>query len=474
MTSPGSSRKPEPDDARESETRAEKGGGSARSIQVVFVEGGRPRRILLERGLPEDEPVVVAVKKGEPLPGFFGDQDLDVVVQDLDRGEGEAGEPLRVMRGSGQDSDVVIVAGTAGEGDGPLSLDSETYEYLTRPLSPAELRHLMGEGTLPRRDERSGASARGRYLAPGILGVSEAMADLVERARRVGEGSVSVLIVGETGTGKSLIARTIHESSPRRDRPFVVVNCAALTEQLLESELFGHEKGSFTGATKTKPGLFEVADQGTLFLDEVAEMSAAMQAKLLTVLDTGELRRVGGTRTHKVDTRIVAATNKELDEEVREDRFREDLLFRLNVVTLTVPPLRERPEDVEVLVDHYLERFHPSNRPPLELSPAAKRLLQQYPWPGNVREVANTIEGLVLLAPGPTIRAEDLPPAIRSEIPEAPEADEPPPPMTEIERQHIVRTLRYTEGKKAPAARILGIDVKTLNNKIKSYGIEVI
>lgn len=202
-------------------------------------------------------------------------------------------------------------------------------------------------------------------------------------------------------------------------------------------------------------------------------MSASMQAKLLTVLDTGELRRVGGTRTRKVDTRIVAATNKDLDHEVEEDRFREDLLFRLNVVTLTVPPLRERPEDVELLIEHFLERFHPPGRPSLELAPAAKRLLLQYPWPGNVREVANTVEGLVLLAPRSTIRLEDLPPTIRPGQPLEPVEDGPPVPMTEIERQHIVRTLRYTEGKKAPAARLLGIDVKTLSNKIKAYEIEL-
>jgi two-component system response regulator HydG len=446
---------------------------SRKSLQLLLLEGGRPSRILLERDLPTGERALVALKRGEDLPSFVGDQDFEVLVQDLEMGEGDE-EAVKVIRGSGHDADLVIVAATSGElGEGGLDLDSERYEYLTRPLSPAEIQRLLegekpetGGGTPPR-------ETSDRYVAPGILGVSQSMRDLIERARRVAEGSASVLILGETGTGKSLIARTIHESSPRRNKPFVVVNCAALTDQLLESELFGHEKGSFTGATKSKPGLFEVADGGTLFLDEVGEMSAAMQAKLLTVLDTGELRRVGGTRIRKVDTRIVAATNKDLDEEVQEDRFREDLLFRLNVVTLTVPPLRERPEDLKVLVEYFLERFRPSGRPSLEVSPGAMRLLLQHAWPGNVREVANTLEGLVLLAPGPVIREDDLPPAIRPAILREPEEDEPPPPMTEIERQHIHRTLRYTEGKKAPAARLLGIDVKTLNNKIKLYDIEL-
>ena len=448
---------------------------SGKSLQLLLLEGGRPSRILLERQLPTGERALVALKRGEDLPSFLGDQDFEVLVQDLEVGEGEGeGDAVKVIRGSGQDADLVIVSATSDEAaDAELALDSERYEYLTRPLSPAEIQQLLdgkrsdtGRPPSPRRTSD-------RFVAPGILGVSRSMKDLVERARRVAEGSASVLILGETGTGKSLIARTIHESSPRRNKPFVVVNCAALTDQLLESELFGHEKGSFTGATKSKPGLFEVADGGTLFLDEVGEMSAAMQAKLLTVLDTGELRRVGGTRVRKVDTRIVAATNKDLGEEVQEDRFREDLLFRLNVVTLTVPPLRERPDDLRLLVEHFLERFHPSGRPALEIDPGAMRLLLQHAWPGNVREVANTIEGLVLLAPGPVIRADDLPPAIRPAIHREPEEDEPPPPMTEIESQHIRRTLRYTEGKKAPAARLLGIDVKTLNNKIKAYDIEL-
>jgi len=446
---------------------------SRKSLQLLLLEGGRPSRILLERELPTGERALVALKRGEDLPSFLGDQDFEVLVQDLEGGEDDE-EAVKVIRGSGQDADLVIVAATSGElGKPELGLDSEGYEYLTRPLSPAEIQQLL-EG---KRSESAGAppphATSDRLVAPGILGVSRSMKDLVERARRVAEGSASVLILGETGTGKSLIARTIHESSPRRSKPFVVVNCAALTDQLLESELFGHEKGSFTGATKAKPGLFEVADGGTLFLDEVGEMSAAMQAKLLTVLDTGELRRVGGTRVRKVDTRIVAATNKDLDQEVQEDRFREDLLFRLNVVTLTVPPLRERPEDLRLLVEHFLDRFHPPGRSPLEIAPDAMRLLLQHAWPGNVREVANTVEGLVLLAPGPVIRADDLPPGIRPAIVREPEEDEPPPPMTEIERQHIQRTLRYTEGKKAPAARLLGIDVKTLNNKIKAYDIEL-
>jgi len=287
----------------------------------------------------------------------------------------------------------------------------------------------------------------------------------------VAASNAPVLISGETGTGKGLIARAIHQSSPRAEHPFLVINCSAFQDQLLESELFGHEKGAFTGAVSAKAGLFEVADGGTLFLDEVAEMSPAMQAKLLQVLDTGELRRVGGTRLWQVDTRIFAATNRDLEKEVRGGHFREDLFFRLNVVSLLVPPLRERREDIPRLVEHFLVRYQLPGQPKLTIAPAALALLVGYAWPGNVRELANTVERLVLLAPGPVITPEDLPANIRPSAEPPPRQEDTPLPLTEVERLSIMRALKYTQGKKAPAARLLGIDVKTLTHKIRIYNI---
>jgi DNA-binding NtrC family response regulator len=270
-----------------------------------------------------------------------------------------------------------------------------------------------------------------------------------------------------------MVSRILHELSPRADQRLVAINCGAFQDQLLESELFGHERGAFTGALNPKPGLFEVADKGTLFLDEVAEMTPAMQAKLLQVLDAGELRRVGGTSTRTVDVRIIAASNKDLKHEVKEGRFREDLLFRLNVVTLTVPSLRQRKEEIPELLEGFLERFADQGLPRKTFSPEAVRLLQSHAWPGNVRELTNTIEGLLLLAPEDIIRPEDLPQSIRPSVREEAAEIEAPVPLTEIERVHIARVLRYTEGKKAPASRLLGIDVKTLNNKIRAYEIDL-
>ncbi len=319
---------------------------------------------------------------------------------------------------------------------------------------------------------RPTSGAQRQVFIGQIIAESQEMKAVLAAVERVAPSNASVVIQGETGVGKGLIAKVIHRESRRADKPFVHLNCSALTEPLLESELFGHKKGAFTGATAAKPGLFEVADGGTLFLDEVSEMSRGMQAKLLQVLDSGELRRVGGTTFHEVDVRIVAASNKDLKREVRAGRFRNDLLFRLKVVLLKIPPLRKRREDIPGLVALYIERFS-RPEPPRRISAKALESLGGYQWPGNVRELANTMEHAVLLAPGEEIRPQDVVPQ-----PETPEESEPEPesaaePMSlaEAERLAIVRALQHTGGKKAPAARLLGINVKTLSRKIQTYNI---
>jgi transcriptional regulator with PAS, ATPase and Fis domain len=297
------------------------------------------------------------------------------------------------------------------------------------------------------------------------------MKALLETVQRIAGSDASVLIQGESGTGKALVARRIHESSPRRHGPFLVINCSGFQDTLLESELFGYEKGAFTGATSVKQGLFEVAGGGSLLLDEVGEMSPAMQTKLLQVLDTRELRRVGGTRMHRVDVRIISATNTDLAQAVSVGRFREDLYYRLNVVSLTLPALRERREDIPPLIDHFLTRFGGTGSSPKTLSSETLRLLVAYAWPGNVRELANAIERLVILAPGPVVTPVDLPPNIRAPISPPPGPARGPASLSEMERIHIGRVLSETGGKKMQAARLLGIDIKTLNQKIKRYNI---
>ncbi len=452
-----------------------------KSVQVLLVEGERPARILLERALPHQGQVCVALKAGDALPSLLADPGYDVMQLDLQVPGSEGDESLRMLRGSGADGEMILVAYEEPCEPGSASFQTpegeEAYDFLTRPIRPAEIKEMMGDGgsalSAAKSRAAAGRSAAEKGALAAILGSSPAILFVLQTVKRIAASSASVLIYGETGTGKTLVARALHELSERKDKPFVVVNCSAFQDQLLESELFGHEKGSFTGAVAAKPGLFEVADGGTLFLDEVAEMSPAMQAKVLQVLDNGLIRRVGGTKVHQTNVRIVSASNKNLAEQVQGDEFRKDLLFRLNVVRLEVPPLRERKEDVAELVDHFLRRFPASGGQVKTVSPAALHLLKEYDWPGNVRELANAVEGLVLLSPGDLITPQDLPPSIQSAQVFELESVETPLPMSEIERLHIGRALQYTEGKKAPAARLLGIDVKTLNNKIKGYGIQL-
>ncbi len=458
---------------------------SVRRIQVVLAEGDRPVRILLQREIPETGRLLVAVKSGVEAHELPRQSNYDQTVLDLEIPELGRVELFRRHSEEDEgDSEVLVVsAGSQYQGIAE-ALEPEAYDFLTKPLSSKELAALVKEvDSLPpsgSTTSRIRAQLSKNHPGAPLVGESPAMERLLQLVERVATSSATVLIQGETGSGKGMISRLIHELSLRSSERFVAINCSAFQDHLLESELFGHEKGAFTGASVAKQGLFEVADKGTLFLDEVAEMTPAMQAKLLHALDTGELRRVGGTKLRQVDTRILAASNKNLQEEVKEGRFREDLLFRLNVITLTVPPLRDRREEIPELIDAFLGRFSAQGLPAKTLSPSALALLQSYGWPGNVRELANTLEGLLLLTPGEVIRPDDLPQNIRPSLLQVPAASEdeasealPPVPLTEVERVHVARVLRYTEGKKAPAARLLGIDVKTLNKKIHAYEIEL-
>lgn len=395
----------------------------------------------------------------------------DVLLHDLELRSSGDGEPLRLMRGSRADAEAVLIShGSAGGEESSLAPGAiEAHGFLTRPLPPTDV-HRSGD---PMEAADAQTPVRSSFGAGRIVGDSPALIEVLSRLERIAPSNAAVLLQGETGTGKNALALALHEASRRRDHPFVVVNCSAFQDQLLESELFGHEKGAFTGAQVAKPGLFEIADGGTLFLDEVAEMSAAMQAKLLHVLDTGEMRRVGGTRTRSVDVRILSASNKDLVAAAKNGQFREDLLFRLKVITVTVPPLRERREDIPALVELFLHRFRGDASKPKTISPVAMRYLVDYDWPGNIRELAHVLEGLVLLSAGEIIGTSDLPPSLRartvtSELTET----GAPLPMIEIERSHIARALQYTEGKKVTAARLLGIDVKTLKHKMRIYGLE--
>lgn len=441
------------------------------ATRALVVDDERPIRLLMEKELPRAGYTVTCVGSGEEALEQLRAREFDVVLLDLKMPGIGGMETLRRIRGSGTTAEIVILTGHPDVESAINAMKLGAYDYLTKPFKLSELEEVLRRAAERKRLRQENTALRRmvaqREPAPIMVGRSPAISSLLATVERIAPSEANILIQGESGTGKSLVAKAIHAASPRASGPFLVINCSGFQDPLLESELFGHEKGAFTGAVGVKQGLFEVADGGTLLLDEVGEMSPAMQAKLLQVLDTKELRRVGGTRVHRVDVRIVAATNKDLAQEVRTGRFREDLYYRLNVVSLTVPSLRERKEDVSLLIEHFLRQFRVTGQKAKIVSPEAIPSLVDYPWPGNVRELANTIERLLILSSGDVIGLEDLPPNIRfpSGLTGGPSS------LQEMERLHLIRMLDHTGGKKMQAARLLGIDLKTLNSKIKRYNI---
>ena len=447
--------------------RADRGSSGYR---ILVVDDERPTRLLMERELPRAGYQVSTAESGEEALTKIQAQDFDVILLDLKMPGMGGMEALQKIRESGAFGEVIILTGHPDVDSAIQAMKLGAYDYLTKPFKMSELEQVLQRAGERQRLERENTALR-RMVSQGesrpvLIGQSRVMISLLETVRRIAPSDANVLIQGESGTGKGLVARIIHEQSARQSGPFLVLNCSAFQDQLLESELFGHEKGAFTGASGTKQGLFEVAHGGTLLLDEVGEMSSAMQAKLLQVMDSRELRRVGGTRIHRVDVRVVAATNKDLTQEVRAARFREDLDYRLNVVSLIIPPLRERKEDIPLLVDHFLEQVG-TRYGKKTLSPEALQLLVDYAWPGNVRELVNSIERLLILTRGEVIGPDDLPADIQR--PSGPARSTSS--LAEMERLHVMRVLTETGGKKMQAARLLGIDLKTLNQKIKRYNI---
>ena len=347
-------------------------------------------------------------------------------------------------------------------------------DYLVKPIKTDELLRVteraVREAALRREINRLRREVHKEYSFHQILGKSKPMREVFDLIRRVADSPTNVLITGESGTGKELVAKAIHYNSERRDAPFVPVNCAAIPETLLESELFGHVKGAFTDAKTDKRGLFEEAQKGTIFLDEISELPLTLQAKLLRAIQEREVRRVGATRAVPVDVRIIAATNLMLAEEVTAKRFREDLFYRLNVIEIRLPPLRERKEDIPLLVEAFLRKCAEASHKELRgMTESALALLMDYPWPGNVRELENVIERAVTLARGEKIVPEDLPPNIqgaRGERKVINEAVERILPLKEVEKEYILRILETTGGNKYQAAQALGIDRKTLYRKL--------
>jgi DNA-binding NtrC family response regulator len=413
-----------------------------------------------------------AIEKGELQP-------YDVVLTDIRMLEVDGMEVLQAYKKKSPQTVIIMMTAFGSIETAIRAIKEGAYDYVSKPFKLDEIKLTIQRSLEQKRLAEENLHYRQelitKYKLENVVGRSPQMLQVYKTIARVAESRSTILISGESGTGKELIARAIHFNSPRASRPFVAVDCSSLAETLLESELFGHVRGAFTGAVAAKKGLFEEADSGTCFLDEIGDISLAMQAKLLRVLQEHEIKRVGGTETVKIDVRIVAATNKNLEELVAEKKFREDLFYRLNVVSLQIPPLRERPEDVPLLADHFLRKYAAQNNKPVcRISPDAMEFLIRYRWPGNVRELENVIERAATLSSSSLILFEDLPRRLQVEPAQVSLTSLPSRiPLSELEKLYIQKVLEETGGNKKRAAEILGVDRRTLYRMATRLGLTI-
>ena len=446
--------------------------------RILIVDDEEGLRRLLVRVLSKSGYEATAVAGGAEALRQLAGESFDLIITDIKMPEMDGLELLRELKAFDPSLPIIVMTAYGTVENAVKALRAGAYDYVAKPFEIDEMK-LTVDKALER--ERLLAENRylheeleGRYDFGGIIGNSPGMRQVFEIASSVASSNASVLITGESGTGKELLARSIHYNSQRKDKPFIVLNCAALSEGVLESELFGHEKGAFTGALATRKGRFELADQGTLFIDEVGEMSLTAQVKLLRVIQEHEFERVGGSKSIKVDVRIVAATNKSLEEQVKVGRFREDLYYRLNVVNIHLPPLRERREDIEPLARHFLNKYvNETGKKITEIAPRALSCLLAHEWPGNVRELQNAIERGVVLSKGSVLTPRDLPQGMQGDNQICLQLPERGGNLTDIledlERQLIVQTLEREHGSQTRAADALGIKRTTLRYKMEKY-----
>jgi two-component system, NtrC family, response regulator AtoC len=436
------------------------------SDHIVLVEDDRELRAFLSEALEDAGYTVGDFATADAAVEYLARGGrADAIITDLIMPGMRGHELLERVRARRPELNVIIITAFGAIDSAIALVKAGAYDYLTKPFSTDELlltlERALEESRL-RREVARLSRAAGAQL-PGFVGASRAMQDVYALVHRAAAAPYPVLITGESGTGKELVARAVHQLSGRDGR-FVAINCAALPENLLESELFGHEKGAFTGADREKPGLLETAHRGTLFLDEITELPATLQPKLLRALEEGEVRRLGATQPRRFDVRFVAATNRDVEQQVAEGRFREDLYWRLHVLHVHVPPLRERVPDIPLLAEHFL-----GGR---SLAREAMNVLTAYPWPGNVRELRNALERAATLAAAGEIRLVDLPPRIRDAggaFDRVSDASRRALPLRELEREYILEVLRQTGGNKSRTAEILGLDRKTLYRKLDEY-----
>lgn len=397
-------------------------------------------------------------------------REFDVVILDMMLPDANGVDLLERIKPEHPESEVILLTGQATVESAVRAMKGGAYDYLTKPFPLKELEAVIEKAYEKRQLEKENTQLRSLLrraeVEQQMIGRSAAMQEVFRLIERAGPSDKAILIQGESGTGKELVARALHRCSLRADKPLVVINCAALPESLLESELFGHERGAFTGAVAAKPGLFEVADGGTLFIDEIGELPGSLQAKLLRVLEDGSLRRIGSVKERRVDVRLLAATNRNMAEEVKAGRFREDLYYRINVMSLELPPLRERREDIPLLVEHFLGADW-------QIEPEALQCLLGYDWPGNVRQLINALERAKILADDHIIRARDLPRDVQSVLHSSTTQDvlAETDNLAAIQRAKILEVLQREGGNKSRAARALGIDRRKLYRLVEKYGI---
>jgi len=420
----------------------------------------------------------VSVRDGEAAYNVLDGEPIDVLITDLKAQRIDGLRLLEIARARNPEAAVVVIVPDAELAVATEAMRSGAHDVQTRPINFDRLKAVLERAISHQRlvSAVSDLQARldHRYNIEYLTGMSSQMVAIYDRIRQLAGARTTILICGETGTGKELVAKAVHHLSPRRNEPFVALNCSALAEGVVESELFGHERGAFTGAVAARRGRFEIADGGTLFLDEISEVSATLQVKLLRVIQEREIERVGGNQPQKVDVRLICATNRDLEEAVKAGTFRQDLYYRLNVATIKLPALRERKSDIPLLVDEFLGEFNLENKRKVKgITRGAMELLIQYDWPGNVRELRNLIEGLVVFGrDGEPLDVGDLPNHLRAQVRASRDLHlQVGMTMEEIEKRAIEETLKMTGFDKARTAQILGIGLRSLYRKVKQYGI---
>ncbi|MBW1668534.1 MAG: sigma-54-dependent Fis family transcriptional regulator [Deltaproteobacteria bacterium] len=448
---------------------------------ILIVDDEKNYLVVLEALLGPEGYEILTADNARSALRLIEDSDLDLVITDMKMPGMSGMELLEASKRIKPDLPVIMMTAYGTIEMAVEAMKKQAYDYVTKPFRNEELKLTVKKALenyrLIKENRLLTEALSERYRYGNIIGKSKPMLEIYELIKKVGPSKASVLITGPSGTGKELIARAIHyEDRARMERPFISVNCGALTETLLESELFGHEKGAFTGAVAMKKGRFELADKGTLFLDEVGEMPPSLQVKLLRVLQEMAFERVGGTKTIRVDVRVLSASNRNLKEDVAAGRFREDLYYRLNVIHVEVPPLRERKEDIRLLAKHFIEKYgEDEGKEKIELAPETWQALYSYSWPGNVRELENVIERAVVLSSGGPIQLKDLPPEF-SNTPEELNVEGfiPPdaplhPTLEIIEEKLIRRALKQCNNVQAHAAEMLGITKSLMQHKMKKY-----